>query len=74
MKRMIFSAARAVFAKARYRLRLRKAEQGDATAQSKLGVCYTHGWGVKQDKAEAERWFRTSFSHTYHVPEHQNSH
>ncbi|MCD7798298.1 MAG: SEL1-like repeat protein, partial [Akkermansiaceae bacterium] len=58
MKRMIFSAARAVFAKAQYRLRLRKAEQGDAEAQYELGVCYFKGEGVEKDEKEAVRWYR----------------
>ena len=35
-----------------------KAEQGDATAQHNLGVCYVTGQGVKQDYAEAVKWYR----------------
>ena len=34
------------------------AEQGDAEAQSNLGVCYYFGEGVKKDKKEAVKWFR----------------
>ena len=34
------------------------AEQGDAEAQSILGVMYGHGMGVPQDFAEAMRWYR----------------
>ena len=36
------------------------AEQGNATAQVLLGVCYREGNGVEQDDAEAEKWFRMS--------------
>ena len=34
------------------------AEQGDAKAQSNLGLMYDQGLGVSQDYAEAVRWFR----------------
>lgn len=35
------------------------AEAGDAEAQHSLGVAYAAGvWGVYQDRAEAERWFK----------------
>ncbi len=34
------------------------AEQGDATAQYKLGVMYYYGTGVPTDEAEAVRWYR----------------
>ena len=34
------------------------AEQGDATAQYKLGVMYNYGEGVPEDDAEAVRWYR----------------
>ncbi len=34
------------------------AEQGDAAAQSNLGVMYDTGQGVPQDDAEAVKWFR----------------
>ena len=34
------------------------AEQGDATAQSNLGLMYATGRGVLKDEAEAVRWYR----------------
>ena len=34
------------------------AEQGDADAQYKLGMCYLSGLGVAQDSAEAAKWLR----------------
>ena len=34
----------------------RAAEQGNAEAQSTLGIMYFHGRGVRQDKAEAIKW------------------
>ena len=34
------------------------AEQGDAEAQYKLGMCYYNGDGVPQNYAEAVKWFR----------------
>ena len=34
------------------------AEQGDASAQSKLGAMYANGQGVAQDYAEAVKWYR----------------
>ena len=38
---------------------LRKAaEQGDARAQTELGLCYYEGNGVAQNKEEAVRWYR----------------
>ncbi|WP_236848211.1 SEL1-like repeat protein [Chlorobaculum limnaeum] len=36
----------------------RAARQGDAIAQNKLGLLYHTGQGVKQDYAEALRWYR----------------
>ena len=36
------------------------AEQGDAQAQSNLGVMYDKGEGVLQDYAEAVKWYRLS--------------
>ena len=36
----------------------RAAEQGDASAQYKLGLRYDNGWGVPQDDAEAVKWYR----------------
>jgi hypothetical protein len=35
-----------------------KAEKGDTTAQYNLGVSYHNGLGVRQDNAEAVKWFR----------------
>ncbi len=35
-----------------------KAEQGDATAQFNLGVCYAYGDGVSEDQVEAVKWYR----------------
>jgi len=37
---------------------LRWAEQGNAAAQYNLGLMYDQGKGVKQDRAEAARWYR----------------
>ena len=36
----------------------RLAEQGDARAQSVLGVLFAYGEGVPQDLAEAAKWYR----------------
>src|SRR5438046_2069591 len=36
----------------------RLAEQGDAQAQSVMGVLYAYGEGVPQDFAEASKWYR----------------
>ena len=36
------------------------AEQGDAFAQFKLGVCYKNGQGVGKDECEAVKWYRKS--------------
>ena len=35
-----------------------KAEQGNADAQVRLGVCYNKGEGVAKDFVEAVKWFR----------------
>ena len=35
-----------------------KAEQGDAEARYNLGNCYFKGEGVKQDYAEAVKWYK----------------
>jgi len=35
-----------------------RAEQGDASAQSYLGMKYDYGQGVPQDYAEAVKWYR----------------
>ena len=37
---------------------IEKAEQGDAGAQSNLGVMYTNGQGVLQDDEEAVKWYK----------------
>lgn len=37
---------------------LRRAEEGDASAQCNLGVMYGSGHGVSQDYAEAANWFQ----------------
>jgi len=33
------------------------ADQGDASAQAKLGVMYYFGWGVPQDYVQAHMWY-----------------
>ena len=43
----------------------RLAEQGDADAQSKLGVMYDTGEGVPEDDAEAVKWFRMAAEQGY---------
>lgn len=35
-----------------------RAEQGDVKAQNCLGLRYYHGTWIRQDKAEAAKWFR----------------
>lgn len=35
-----------------------KAEKGDAEAQCVVGVLYSTGYGVKENQAEATKWFR----------------
>ena len=37
---------------------LEQAEQGNAEAQYKLGICYFLGRGVEKDPAKAVRWFK----------------
>ena len=39
---------------------IRKAEQGDAEAQSVLGLMYSLGLGVPKDDQEAIKWWRKS--------------
>ena len=34
------------------------ADQGNATAQNRLGSMYSNGLGVPQNNAEAEKWFQ----------------
>ena len=41
-----------------FRETLQLAEQGDAEAQNNLGAMYYTGQGVRQDYAEAARWYR----------------
>ena len=38
----------------------KSAEQGDASAQKNLGVCYALGNGVPQSNSEAVNWLRKS--------------
>lgn len=33
------------------------AEQGHASSQNSLGLCYLHGKGVPRDRGEAFKWF-----------------
>jgi TPR repeat protein len=55
-------AAYAAYQEGRYSSALRLARplatEGDARAQSMLGLLYYHGQGVSQDYAEAATWFR----------------
>ena len=41
------------------------ADQGDADAQSNLGVMYANGQGVPQNHAEAVKWFRLAADQGY---------
>ena len=41
-----------------FRETLQAAERGDAHAQALLGSMYANGRGVRQDDAEAVRWYR----------------
>ena len=41
-----------------FRETLQWAERGNASAQYNLGVMYAKGQGVRQDYAEAVRWYR----------------
>lgn len=45
----------------------KKAEAGNADAQSKLGVLYASGVGMKLDKKEAVKWYRKSAEQGYPV-------
>jgi hypothetical protein len=55
-------AGSAAYQKGRYATALRLlrplAEQGDVRAQSTVALIYYHGRGVRQDDAEAAKWFR----------------
>ena len=42
-----------------------RAEQGDAQGQYSLAVSYAHGQGVRQDHAEAVRWYRKAADQGY---------
>ena len=44
---------------------IRKAEQGDAKAQSVLGLTYSLGLGVPQDSQEAVKWYRRAAEQGY---------
>lgn len=37
-----------------------KAERGDAEAEFDMGRCYQNGWVVRQDRAEALKWYEKS--------------
>ena len=39
--------------------------QGDAESQNSLGIMYSNGRGVPQDKKEAERWYRKAAEQGY---------
>ena len=58
----LYDAAKAAFQAGNkaegYRLERLAAEQGDATAQFKLGLSYSTGRGVTQSDVEATKWFR----------------
>lgn len=41
-----------------FRETLRAAKQGDAQAQTNLGLMYADGRGVRRDNAEAVKWYR----------------
>jgi hypothetical protein len=47
-----------------------KAEQGDAAAQSDLGLCYYEGTGIPKDFAEAVKWFHKSAEQGYAEAQH----
>ena len=44
---------------------IRKAEQGNAEAQSVLGLMYSLGLGVSQDSQEAVKWYRRAAEQGY---------
>lgn len=43
----------------------KQADAGDPDAQSKLGVLYASGLGVKQDLKEAARWYKKAADQSY---------
>ena len=48
-----------------FRQTLQLAQQGDAYAQYNLGVMYEKGQGVRQDYAEAVKWYRQAADQGY---------
>ena len=62
MARKEWSEAKAAHERADYATELqlyqKMSEEGDARAQAHLGVMYDKGRGVRQDFAEALKWFR----------------
>ena len=48
-----------------FRENLQAAERGDAHAQALLGNMYANGQGVRQDDAEAVRWYRQAAAQGY---------
>ena len=46
------------------------AEQGEAAAQSNLGLMYEHGDGVPQDYVEAVRWYRLAADQEYAIAQY----
>ena len=48
-----------------FRETLQLAEQGNADAQYNLGVMYYNGRGVRQDYAEAVKWYRQAAEQGY---------
>ena len=41
------------------------AEQGNAAAQCKLGVCYDNGTGVEKDEQKAVEWYQKAAEQGY---------
>ena len=46
------------------------AEQGDADAQTDLGIMYDNGFGVPQDYAAALKWYRKAAEQGYAEAQH----
>ena len=44
---------------------IKKAMEGDAVAQNRLGICYYAGEGIEQDYVEAVKWFQKSAEQGY---------
>ena len=53
-----------------FRETLQAAERGDAHAQALLGNMYAKGQGVRQDDAEAFRWFRQAAAQGHAQAQH----